>query len=328
VIAILPLAKFKAHELPRDLLAVALIVLASSLSWALVENPIRARGFRQALRDARQVLVNLKTPSLRIAASGALLSVVAASGVGAVQVMAVHSTTSTTLPRALTTTPSTTVRSSNIAAVAGKTSCKVVTYDGDSTSVSLISTDYLPNPLDRINARLFAVGVQSFHNEISGAQSTTETWNGQPNAQQRIAARWASGVRGCWIFALGTNDSANLSFRNGPAAPRIDAMMRLVHGEPVMWLTVKTLISSSPYADVQMQKWNAALVAACTRWPNMRLFDWRSEVQNAWYISDGIHFSSPGSQQRAKRIASALARAFPLGGPPSSSCMVSSGIPG
>jgi len=335
VIAAFPASMLKASPVLRDVVLVAIIVGLSSLSWAFVENPIRRLGFRGALRAASASFSQLRTPALRVTASAALLSVVAASGVGAVEVMTVQRAAPTTQSIATTTVTSasnvatpTTVRAANVVGVPGRTSCKVVTYDGDSTSVSLISTDYLPNPADRINARLFSVGVQAFHNEISGAQSTTETWNGQPNAQQRIATRWASGIRGCWIFALGTNDSANLSFHNGPGAPRIDAMMRLVHGQPVMWLTVKTIISSSPYADVQMQKWNAALVAACKRWPNMRIYDWRSEVQNAWYISDGIHFSSLGSQQRSKRIAAALARAFPQGGAPSSSCMVSSGIAG
>ncbi len=327
VIAAFPASMLEGLPLVRDVFLISIILALSSLSWRFVEDPIRRLGFRGALSAAGSALSQVRTPAVRIGMSAAFLSVVAASGVGAAQVMSARSTSSTTSTTA-TVAPTTTLRNANVVTTPGRTSCKVVTYDGDSTSVSLMSTSYLPNPADRINARLFGVGVQSFHNEISGAQSTTETWNGQPNAQQRIGARWASGVRGCWIFALGTNDSANLSFHNGPGAPRVDAMMRLVHGEPVMWLTVKTLISTSPYADVQMQKWNAALVAACKRWPNMRIYDWRSEVQNAWYISDGIHFSSPGSQQRAKRIAAALARAFPQGQKASASSIVSSGIPG
>ncbi|MEI6701359.1 MAG: acyltransferase, partial [Actinomycetota bacterium] len=98
--------------------------------------------------------------------------------------------------------------------------------------------------------------------------------------------------------------------------------------EPVLWLTVKTLLNSSPYADVQMRKWNAALIAGCARYPNMRIYDWRSEVQLPWYISDGIHFTSAGYQQRAKRIAAALARSFPAKGSAVAPCLVSSGIPG
>ena len=328
VIAVFPTTMLKSVPVLRVLFLVAVIVGLSSLSWTFVENPIRRLGFRGAVQAATRFLSEARTPALRIGTSAALLSVVVASGVGAVEVMNVKTSTTTTTTETSVAAPMTTIRTPSAAVVSGRTSCRVVTYDGDSTSVSLISTDYLPNPADRINARLFAVGVQSFHNEISGAQSTTETWNGQPNAQQRIAARWASGVRGCWIFALGTNDSANLSFRNGPAAPRIDAMMRLVHGQPVMWLTVKTIVATSPYADAQMQKWNAGLLAACKRWPNMRIYDWRSEVQNSWYISDGIHFSSLGSQQRAKRIAGALTRAFPQGGASPKSCLVSSGILG
>ena len=322
VIVAFPTTFLRSVPVLRDGVLVALMLLVASLSWRFVENPIRTLGFRGAGNAAVSLLRSSTKPVLRIGATAGLLSLLLVSGVGAVQVMAVKQPTNPSLP----VTSTTLVPQGQTNAL--KTSCKVLTFDGDSTSDGLISTSYLPNPADRIQARLFAVGVQSFHNEIAGAQSTTETWNGQPNAQQRISARWAAGVRGCWIFALGTNDSANISFRNSPAAPRIDAMMKLIHGEPVLWLTVKTLLHSSPYADVQMQKWNAALVSGCSRYPNMRIYDWRSEVQAPWYISDGIHFTSAGYQQRAKRIAAALARSFPAKGSAVSPCLVSSGIPG
>ncbi len=324
VIVAFPVTFLGSVPLVRDVVLTALILLIASLSWNFVENPIRKLGFRGAGSAAIALLRSSQKPALRIGATAGVLSLVLVSGVGAAQVMAVKAHYAAQRPLVQPTT--TLVPQGHGSSL--KTSCKVLTFDGDSTSDGLISTSYLPNPADRIQARLFAVGVQSFHNEIAGAQSTTETWNGQPNAQQRISARWASGVRGCWIFALGTNDSANISFRNSPAAPRIDSMMKLIHGEPVLWLTVKTLLHSSPYADVQMQKWNAALVAGCARYSNMRVYDWRSEVQDPWYISDGIHFTSAGYQQRAKRIAAALARSFPSKGTAVAPCLVSSGIPG
>ncbi|HEX8008017.1 MAG TPA: hypothetical protein VF482_16495 [Trebonia sp.] len=43
----------------------------------------------------------------------------------------------------------------------------------------------------------------------------------------------------------------------------------------------------------------------------MRVYDWAAVVQNSWYISDGIHFTSYGCAERALLIADALARAFP-----------------
>ena len=60
-----------------------------------------------------------------------------------------------------------------------------------------------------------------------------------------------------------------------------------------------------------MQKWDRALVQACPSYPNMRIYDWAGVVQPSWFISDGIHYSTLGSAQRAHLIATALAEAFP-----------------
>ncbi len=48
--------------------------------------------------------------------------------------------------------------------------------------------------------------------------------------------------------------------------------------------------------------------------PNMRIYDWASVVQPSWYITDGIHYNTPGSAERAHLIASALAESFPAPG--------------
>jgi hypothetical protein len=46
----------------------------------------------------------------------------------------------------------------------------------------------------------------------------------------------------------------------------------------------------------------------------MRVYDWASVVKNSWFIPDGIHFTSRGYAARARRIARALAEAFPAEG--------------
>ena len=43
-----------------------------------------------------------------------------------------------------------------------------------------------------------------------------------------------------------------------------------------------------------MQSWNDALLEACSRYPNMRVFDWAALARDEWFIEDGIHFTSPG----------------------------------
>jgi lysophospholipase L1-like esterase len=55
----------------------------------------------------------------------------------------------------------------------------------------------------------------------------------------------------------------------------------------------------------------------------MRVFDWASVVNDSWFISDGIHFTTPGYAARSQMIADALAKAFPgAGAATSPSCVV------
>ena len=91
-------------------------------------------------------------------------------------------------------------------------------------------------------------------------------------------------------------------------------MMSLIAGQPVMWVNVKSLLATGPYSEADMLAWNTALIRACARYPNMRVYDWASVVKDSWFISDGIHFTSRGYAARAHRIARALAAAFPQGG--------------
>lgn len=108
---------------------------------------------------------------------------------------------------------------------------------------------------------------------------------------------------------------------------RIDLVMKHTNGQPTMWLTSRTLRTSGPYADKNFPALSEALIAACKRYPNLRVFDWRSEVQTSWYLQDDkIHYTTKGYQERAKRIALALANAFPKDGKPSPNCVVYSGL--
>jgi hypothetical protein len=98
--------------------------------------------------------------------------------------------------------------------------------------------------------------------------------------------------------------------------------MTEIRGQPALWLTVKTQRSSGPWSERQMQKWNNALRAACSRYPNLRVYDWAAQVRDSWFVSDGIHFTTRGYRERASRTALALAVAFPRDGQPSNSCFV------
>jgi hypothetical protein len=64
-----------------------------------------------------------------------------------------------------------------------------------------------------------------------------------------------------------------------------------------------------------MEAWNETLERQCARYPNMRIYDWASDVKDDWFIEDGIHFTTPGYAARARLIADAVLDAFPAGVP-------------
>jgi hypothetical protein len=121
-----------------------------------------------------------------------------------------------------------------------------------------------------------------------------------------------TGYHGCWVIALGTNDTADVAVGSEVSrAQRVKTMMALIGNQPVMWVEVKSILSSGPYAESNMELWNQALQQALPNYPNMRLYNWPAVVQTSWFINDGIHYTSDGYAHRGKMIAEALAEAFP-----------------
>jgi hypothetical protein len=175
-----------------------------------------------------------------------------------------------------------------------------------------VSPQSLPDPAQRLAAQYRDVGVQHVRIDASGGRSIVEQMPGQLNGYQVASAWYQAGFRGCWVFALGTNDTANVSVGSSVGiAARIQEMMSAAHGEPVMWVNSQTDLSSGPWSVANMQLWNNALVAACSAYPNMRIFNWAAMVQPGWHLNDGIHYTSAGYAIRARAIARALASAFP-----------------
>jgi hypothetical protein len=193
-----------------------------------------------------------------------------------------------------------------------RTSCQQVVHIGDSTSDGLISSDYLPNPAQRLSARYAKVGVRKVYWEISGGRSIVETLENQPNAYTVAQRLLRNGYQGCWVLALGTNDTADVAVGSVvPIGARISRMMSLIGNQPVLWINVKSLLGSGPYSESDMQEWDSALLRACAKYPSMRIYDWADVVKTRWFISDGIHFTSAGYAARSRDIARALAEAFP-----------------
>jgi peptidoglycan/LPS O-acetylase OafA/YrhL len=193
-----------------------------------------------------------------------------------------------------------------------QTSCTAVVHIGDSTSDGLVSADYLPNPADRIPARYADVGVKKSIMKIVGATSVVESLPGTQNAYQLASQVKQGGFHGCWVLALGTNDTADVYVgSNVNRVQRIEKMMNLIGNQPVMWVEVTSVLSTGPYAEQNMELWNQALQQVLPHYPNMRVYDWPATAQSSWFVSDGIHYTSVGYEHRAIAIADALAEAFP-----------------
>ncbi len=196
-----------------------------------------------------------------------------------------------------------------------RTSCTSVAHIGDSTSVGMVSAQWLPDAAQRLAAQYRDVGAPHTWIDASGGRSIVEQMPGQINGY-RVATAWHNaGFRGCWVIALGTNDAANIAAgSNIGATARIQEIMSAAHGEPVMWVNTQTDLSSGPWAEANMQLWNSALVQAAKHYPNLRIFNWAAMVRPEWHLPDGIHYTSAGYAIRAAAIAHALARAFPASG--------------
>jgi hypothetical protein len=205
---------------------------------------------------------------------------------------------------------------------AAATSCTAVGHIGDSTSVGMVSPQDLPDPAQRLVAQYTDVGVRHARVDASGGRSIVEVMPAQVNGYN-VARAWVSqGFRGCFVFALGTNDTANVSVgSNVSRMARIDQMMSVAHGQPVMWVNTRTLLSSGPWSEANMVAWNKDLVQACARYPNMRIFNWAAMDQPGWHLPDGIHYTPAGYAARAAAIAHALTQAFPRDGH-SQGCLV------
>jgi lysophospholipase L1-like esterase len=202
-----------------------------------------------------------------------------------------------------------------VSAQAGQTSCTSVAHIGDSTSVGMVSPQWLPDAAQRLAAQYRDVGVRHVQIDASGGRSIVEELPGQQNGYT-VATHWYNaGYRGCWVIALGTNDAANIAAgSNVGMLARIDEMMAAAHGEPVLWVNTQTDLSSGYWSEANMQQWNSALIQASKHYPNLRIFNWAGMVQPSWHLSDGIHYTSAGYAIRAAAIAHALALAFPAGG--------------
>jgi peptidoglycan/LPS O-acetylase OafA/YrhL len=318
-------------DLLRSLLQIAAILAVAAFSWRFVEEPIRHGAIGRFFARRRAVGWKWETfaPPMRAAIiAGSLILVVAAAGMAGLNSTSAEGNDiraeqarakGTSKPPPLTKAQ---------AEDSTRSSCKAVVHIGDSTSEGLDSAEYLPLETQRIPARYAEVGARDVHIEVQGARSIEEQFEGEANAQEVAAAWKAEGFEGCWVLALGTNEAANVAAGSTVGErERIEKMMAILGDEPVLWVNVRSLVEAGdPYSKGNMEAWDEELERACDFYPNMRVYDWASDVKDAWFIEDGIHFTSPGYAARAQLIAQALAHAFPEKGTTeggSKNCVVS-----
>ena len=337
-VIVLTTAAYATENLSRAAAQTALTIGIAALSWRYIEQPIRREGLTQFWRRLGSYrLTRTARPAAlaALAATAGVLFAACAGLSGAVPPPGGDPSSSlpvgSTLPVSPATGPSASPQPAaaphpgeglpaptpSPAAAAGppRTSCQAVAHLGDSTSDGLVSPDYLPDPAQRLVPQYRDVGVQDVVTNIVGANSIVETLPGDVNGYDAARAIAAGGFRGCWVIALGTNDTADVAIgSNVGRMARIREMMSVAHGEPVMWVNVISLLPGGPYAESNMQLWDATLVQACARYPNMRIFNWAAVAKPWWFINDGIHYTSAGYAARAHKIAVALARAFPAVG--------------
>jgi len=331
IVAFMPSAMLEGRPVMRVALQLGLTLALAGLSWTLLEDPIRRNGVIAtftnigAKKSPGRIVFRrwagamaLVPVSIAALAAWPLLSHAKASEVD-FEALTAELTAEPPDPRPA---PAGSVVAVSVTKEALLTSCTQLVHVGDSTSLGLASKRYIPLAEDRLDARYRAVGVEMFVPEIAGGRAIVEKYKDIPSAYEVVS--WKAGYKGCWVFALGIGDSANIRGNVQGLSQRIDWMMARADGAPVLWTNTKTLLDKGPYANVFMNGWHQALVQACGRYPNMRVYDWANEAQDGWYLPDKIHPNEIGSKERAARIAKALAVAFPKDRAPSAECVVRS----
>ena len=318
------------QSLVRDVLQTAAIFIVAALSWKFVEEPIRHGAIGRLLARRRRLGWSWATFSPQgrmVLVAVGVLFLIAIAGMAGLNKASAEGEQIRVKEATAAGTKGPVPLTKAQAADSEKTSCRAVVHIGDSTSEGLDSAEYLPDAKERIPARYAEVGVKETHMEVQGARSIEERYEEQPNAQEVAEAWKAEGYKGCWVLALGTNEAADVAAGSSVGLEeRIEKMMNIIGNEPTLWVNVKTLPDATEfYAEKGMKEWDDELEKACLRYPSMRIYNWAGDVKAAWYINDGIHFTSPGYAARSYLIAHALAHAFPAKGtsPGGAKCVVS-----
>ncbi|HNO97450.1 MAG TPA: acyltransferase family protein [Solirubrobacterales bacterium] len=336
-------------SLPRAVIQVGATFLIAALSWKFIEDPIRHGAIGKFMKKWRDRRIRLRKPVTPEGWGGtvavglifffALLGFAGANPKN--QLLPIAVTNNDPLAELGTMTVSLESEGgagpvpSQVAGDPTKTACTSVAYVGESTSLGMVESSILPNPAERLDARLKAVGATDQHIDIAGSRSVDASDPGTLSGLDAAQAIRDSGFKGCWVFALAVNDSGLVAADpSGSASSRIDQMLAVADGDPVLWVNGSIRESGTlGYMKPEIGDWNEALVETCQAHPEMRVYDWDEEVDPDWFEYDGVHYTPTGYSQRSRLTADALVAAFPGDQPlPSGqeagdpeSCLVSTG---
>lgn len=195
---------------------------------------------------------------------------------------------------------------------AGTTRCDTVIQVGDSTSVAADTAAMLPSAGDTADAQYRRVGARNVTVDALSGRAIVD--GPGPDAKSAIATRLGRGERGCWVIAMGVNDAGAISSGSSvDADARIDAVMRQLAGQPVLW---PTIASSNPqnraFDSAAMAVFNDALRRATARYDDLAVYDWSAAARPEMF-TDGLHYTAAATAERNRRFADALARAYPAG---------------
>jgi hypothetical protein len=125
----------------------------------------------------------------------------------------------------------------------------------------------------------------------------------------------ATGFDGCWVMALGTNDTANTDFLvHAPEQQHqwriglIRSMMDELDGAQVVWVNTHLIKPDIEYSSHDAAAWNAALREVAGAYTNMQIFDWNAIANDhpEWTRGDWVHDTPEGSAQRAEIVSRAV----------------------
>ena len=116
------------------------------------------------------------------------------------------------------------------------------------------------------------------------------------------------------VVALGTND-ARSGLTATEADTRIDEVMALATGKPVLWVNIYRSDTKGTMAAADL--FDQQLAAAASRYPNLTVLDWSSYIQSRPELmgADHIHLTSDGYVARAEWLALQIAAGLRLPNP-------------